>query len=309
MVFFGTSTPANLWLFKLHGRLVYGRLTQSSGFVGPDSVSVRLGSGLVLTLLPRGVDGLEIGAARFIHRAWPSNVWDASILKRPFSGIISDLRSTQNDQYENQLGSIFFRWAFPEDRIEIFGEMYREDYPGHFHGHGASLIEHPDDYTSIALGLQRAFAVSPERVRVVRLEIVNGEINHQERDARGFDQPLPPYIHSGEHQGHTLNGMLLGSPEAYGGSGWHFGVDEFTPRGRRSLTFERSLRFDWLPTLPTDVPGARPDVIYAVRAEMTRFAGRRDVTFTLVPALDLNRDLVTRRNVFNLAAGVTLRGW
>jgi hypothetical protein len=312
-VFLGTSTPVNLWLFKLHGRLEYGRLTESAEFPSADSTRLRFASGLVLTLVPRGVDGLELGAARFIQRYWPSDVWDWSILNRPFSGIVWNNASPLNQAAENQLGSIFFRWAFPKNRVEIFGEMYREDYPGKFHGHGASLIERPDDYTSIALGLQRAWRIRSDHIRVLHLEIVNGEINHQERDGRllntGFTTPLPPYIHGAEVQGHTLNGMLLGSPEAYGGSGWHFGVDDFTPQGRRSFTLERTLRLDWLPTLPAEHPQVRPDVLYALRAELTRFMGKRDITVSLVPALDLNRNLVDRHDVFNLSASVTLRGW
>jgi hypothetical protein len=312
-VFVGTSNPVNLWLFKLHGRMEYGRLSQSAEFPSADSSRIRLASGFVLTLVPRGVDGLELGASRFLHRFWPSHLWDWSVLGRPFSGIIARRGSTLNAGEENQMASVFFRWAFPKNRVEIFGEMYREDYPGQFHAHGASLIEHPDDYTSIALGLQRAWRIAPEHLRVVRLEIVNGEINHQERDGRGiadgFTTPIAPYTHTRETQGHTLNGMLLGSPEAYGGSGWHFGVDDFTPQGRRSFTLERTLRLDWLPTLPAEHPQVRPDVLYALRAELTRFMGKRDITVSLVPALDLNRNLVDRHDVFNLSASVTLRGW
>lgn len=309
MGFLGTSTPLNLWLFKFHSRLVYGQLTDSPEFAHVDSTRRRLGSGLVVALTPRGMDGLELGATRFIHRYWPSDIWDAAVLKRPFSGLISATGSNVNDTAENQMGSVFFRWVFPKNRLELFGEMYREDYPGAFHGYGSSLIEKPDDYTSFALGLQRALSVSATHIRVLRLEIVNGEINHQERDARGFAIPLPPYMHSTEIQGHTLGGRLLGSPEAYGGSGWHFGVDDFAPTGRRSLTFERTVRLDWLPTLAPDHPQVRPDVIYAFRAEMTRFVGRRDFTVALVPAIDLNRNLNDRHDAFNLAASVTMRGW
>jgi hypothetical protein len=118
--------------------------------------------------------------------------------------------------------------------------------------------------------------------------------------------PLPIYIHTSVLQGHTANGRILGSAEAYGGAAWRVGIDEFNPEGRRSLSIERSLRFDWLSTNPT---AKHPDILYGVRLELTRFAGRGEYGVVLVPAINLNRNLVARRDVANLAIAVSARGW
>src|SRR5581483_7717213 len=67
----GTSTPVNIGIGRVHGRVVWGRLEQSaySPDQGPDSL--RFMSGLVAEFMPRGVPGLELGAARFFNSPWP----------------------------------------------------------------------------------------------------------------------------------------------------------------------------------------------------------------------------------------------
>lgn len=305
--FFGTSTPADLWLFRLHGRFVYSKLDQSAFSPVDTGDTKRLGSGVVATIEPRGAPGLEIGGTRFIHDPWPENGFTLSDLRRPLSSGLNLVGGVTNDQAENQVASVFARWALPAAKTEFYGEMYREDYPGHFHT-ALSLVEKPDDLAAFTLGFQSVFVATGQRFRVVRGEIVNSQVSHQERETRGFTMPIPPYIHTVETQGHTVDGLILGSPEAYGGAAWRLGLDEYTPEGRRSISLERSLRFDWLPT-EVDSTLVHPDVIYAVRAEMLRFHGNSDWTVTLIPAIDLNRNLVAGRDVFNLTVAITLRGW
>lgn len=306
--FVGTSTPADLWLFRLHTRLVYSDLGQSS-FSPLDTGQIkRLGTGVVFTLEPRGMPGLEIGGARFIHDPWSDDVLTLSTLRRPLSSGLNLSGVANNLQTENQVASVFARWALPAAKAEFYGEMYREDYPGHFHS-ALSLVEKPDDLAAFTLGFQRVFVASDRLFRVVRGEIVNSQVSHQERGARGFAEPIPPYIHTIETQGHTVDGLILGSPEAYGGAAWRIGLDEYSPAGRRSISLERSLRFDWLPTQTTDTSLVHPDVIYAIRADVLRFSGAADWGITVIPAIDLNRNLVAGRDVFNVTIALTFRGW
>ncbi len=307
MVYVGTGEPLNLWLFRIHARIVYGKLGESSFAAPVDTTTQRLGSGLVATILPRGLPGLELGGTRFIHQPW-TGIPDTHTLLRPLSNGFNIDGLAVNEVEENQVASVFARWALPAAKAEVYGEFYREDFPGAFH-RTLSLVEKPDDLAAFTIGFQRVFEANGQRIRVLRAELVNGETSHQERGARGFTQPLPPYIHTVVTQGHTLDGLILGSPEAYGGAGWRFGLDEFTPRGRRSITLERSLRFDWLPTVPVTGALVHPDVIYDIRAEVLRFGRGRDYGLTLIPAMDLNRNLVAQHDVYNILAEVTVRGW
>lgn len=304
-LYLGTASPVDLWLFRLHARVIYSDLAQSEFTRAVDDESRRLGSGTVGAITVRGLPSLELGGARFVHRLWPEGGLTADDFKRPFSGGLNILGSAPNAGLENQVASLFARWTV--SRAEFYGELYREDFPGHFHN-SLSLIEKPDDLASFTVGFQRVFVVSADRITVLRGELVNGQTSHQERRVRGFDTPIPPYVHTTLTQGHTVNGLILGSPEAYGGAAWRLGVDRYEAKGRRTITLERSLRFDWLPTEPNVRP-VHPDVIYALRGEMLRFSQARDYTITLIPSIDLNRNLVAHHDVFNLTAAVTVRGW
>jgi hypothetical protein len=306
--FVGTSTPVNLWLFRLHARLVYSELGQSSFSPHDTGDTKRLGTGVVALIEPRGVPGLELGGTRFIHDPWSERGSFSAILRRPFSGGLNVAGVQNNLETENQVASIFARWAIAPAKAEFYGEMYREDYPGHFH-EALSLVEKPDDLAAFTLGFQRVLVGSDRVVRVLRGEIVNSQVSHQERQTRSFVDPIPPYIHGVETQGHTVGGLILGSPEAYGGAAWRIGVDNYMPEGRVSISLERSLRFDWLPTRGADSSLVHPDVLYAVRADLLRFRGPVDWQVTVIPAIDLNRNLVAGRDVFNVTAAVTLRGW
>jgi hypothetical protein len=303
--FAGTSEPVNLWIARLHARVVYGELGQSAFSDPVGGERKRLGSGVILDVIPRGIPGLELGLTRFNHDAWPQDGLQLSDFERPFAGGLNLGGSSANVALENQIASLFARWAVPAAKAEFYGEFYREDYPGHFHS-AISLIEAPDDFASFMVGFQHVLAASPSRLRVLRAELVNGEASHQERLQRDFSEPLPPYTHTRVRQGNTLNGLILGSPDAYGGSGWRIGLDDYTTGGRRSVTLERSERLDWLPTTGNS---AHPDVLYAARLEWLRFGTRSDYGFTLVPAVDLNRNLVRGHDVLNLAAAVTVTGW
>ena len=297
--YIGTSAPVNLWLFKLHARLIAGTLAQSDYSAGAGD---RFASAMMFSITPRGIAGLELGFIRFFETN------DRASLRhvlRPFSGLISGQSNRSvNIAGENQTASAFMRWVLPAAGVELYGEFYREDYPGNFRW----FLEKPDDLSSYTLGLQRVFASGAQRVRVFRAELVNGELSHQERGYRGAAIPIPPYTHGEVVQGHTQRGLLLGSPEAYGGAGWRITLDEFTERGRSTIAVERVLRFDWLPGQAANAPDIHPDVLYAVRLEVLRFRGGRDYTFALVPAIDLNRNLQRGQDRFNLHASVTVRG-
>src|SRR5262249_30186329 len=133
-VYAGTDEPVNLWLAQIHGRVVYGKLGESPFADTATQIRQRFASGLVGEIVPRGLTGLEIGGTRFIHRPW-TGFPHLSVLRRPFEGFVSNNLpgSTINDTLENQVGSVFARWALPAARAEFYGEFYKEDFVGGFH--------------------------------------------------------------------------------------------------------------------------------------------------------------------------------
>lgn len=305
--FVGTARPVDLWFARMQMRFIVGRLAQSSYSPVRAGTGTRFASATIFGFTPRGIDGLELGAARFFETTAPFSL---SRALRPFDpralvGAVGDPLNNVNVADENQMASAFLRWAFPGAGVEVYGEWYREDFPGDFR----KFVIKPDDLSSFTVGFQRVFVVAPNRRRLFRFEIVNGELSHQERAQRGFDAPLPPYTHTEVVQGHTYHGLLLGSPEAYGGAGWRVAVDDYTPRGRVTIGLEQALRGDWLPVPRDTTELVHPDVIYAVRGELLRFAGGRDYTLVVLPAINLNRNLVSRSDRLNLNVSVRVAGW
>ena len=301
--FAGTRAPIDVGIGTIQARYIAGSLTQSAFSPAPSDQAGRFASAAVVAVSPRGTGGLELGFVRFFET---TNAASVKGLLRPLT--VASLVGAQGDTSaaniprENQIASVFFRWPFAAAGVEVYGEWYREDFPGDVR----KLILKPDDLSEFEIGIQRVWIASATIRRVFRFEIVNAELSHQERGQRGDAYPYSPYLHSEVVQGHTQHGLILGSPEAFGGAAWRIGVDEYTPRGRRSISMERVLHFDQSPVVPA---GSRPDVLYGLRAEVLRFAGSRDYTVALEPAINLNRNLFPHSDVFNLHAVLSVHGW
>ncbi|MEO7996903.1 MAG: hypothetical protein ABI852_05635, partial [Gemmatimonadaceae bacterium] len=107
----------------------------------------------------------------------------------------------------------------------------------------------------------------------------------------------------------TNNGLFLGSAVAYGGAGWRLGFDRFNEHGRNSITLERSLRLDWLPSMADASPNTHPDVMWSAGGEAVRFYGAREFGLSATATYELNRNLVQNKDAFNLRTVFSVRGW
>jgi hypothetical protein len=213
-----------------------------------------------------------------------------------------------NLQSENGLASAFFRWTIPKSGLDLFGEFFREDFNLDFRG----LLEKPDDLGGYMLGMQYATVPSKDRIQVVRLEVANGQLSQQEKGQHGFspENDFALYQHSAVVQGHTQRGELLGAPDLYGGAGLRVAYENFTPEGRRSVTFQRSLQGQAIPVVTATGVATRPaDVLYSLRFEQLRFYGGRDYTVTVIPSYNLNRYTIANNDQFNLYIAAGVRGW
>lgn len=297
-LFLGTAHPVDLWIAQMHGRIVYGDLRQSpySSVSGPGSR--RFGAGYVAVVEPRGARGLELGVTRFFHRSWPEGGPGWKDFLWPLQSILkadpSDPRFANPD---NQLISVFGRWVLPRSGLEVYGEFARDDNARDLR----DLLLEPDHDVGYTLGLRKILRSSSARLVVVRAEVMNARITNIERGSRG-ESPL--YVHASQRQGHTQYGQILGAPDGYGGASSFLAVDFFHPKGRWSVSWNRSLR-------GTDGPygSVQPrgiDVVHSVAVEGLLFRGAFDLSGGLTAALDLNRDF--RRDVFNLNVFIGVTG-
>jgi hypothetical protein len=296
-LFIGTAHPVDLWIARIHGRIVYGDLRQSaySSISGPGSR--RFGAGYVAVVEPRGAPGLELGLTRFFHRSWPEGGLGWQDLLWPLQSILkadpNDARFTNPD---NQLMSVFARWALPRSGLELYAEFARDDNARDLR----DLLLEPDHDVGYNVGFRKILRNSPTRLLVVRAEVMNARITNIERGLRG-ESPL--YVHTRQAQGHTQYGQILGAPDGYGGASSFVAVDFFHPKGRWSVSWNRSLRGTDGPYGSVQPTGI--DVVHSVAVEGLLFRGSLDLSCGLTAALDINRNY--RRDVFNLNAfiGVT----
>lgn len=291
-VFLGTERPVNVLIGKLHGRAVWGRLDQSEySAMSPDS-AVRLMSGLAIGFLPRGLPGLEIGLARFIHSVWPEQGLDGSYLWRSFATYFQKNTTdplNQNEKYssDNQLTSVFARWVAPRSGFEIYGEFGREDANWDFR----DFVLEPDTHSAYMLGLRKVWRGKSGGFVAVRGEVLNTQVtNLAAVRAQG-----PFYRHTGARQGHTQLGQILGAASGFGGGGSIIAVDRYHPGGRYSVSWIRELQYHG--GLSRE-PGSARDVMHSLGAEALIFRGKVDTTIGVTGVYNQNRGL-GQSDVFN----------
>jgi hypothetical protein len=307
--FAGTRRPWPVGIGTIQGRIIAGRPSQSAWSPMAGDPRTRYSMAAMGSFTPRGVPGLEIGGTRFIHGLYRDG-FSVRELRRLVSGGTYTGSGFQNLSSENQMASLFARWAFPRAGLEVYGEYFRDDYSLD----GRRAVQYVDDLRTYMLGAQRVLASSPTRLRVLRVELVNGELPMSNRGERssyftGAGRPLPAYPHSGVNQGHTHAGLLLGAPEAYGGAAWRTGVDQFSPAGRVSFTLERALRLDWLPGVTLTRNAVPRDVVYGAGAELVRFVGGMEVGGAVTAMMELNRNLERGNDAPNLRVAAWFRGF
>jgi hypothetical protein len=321
--FLGSSEPLDIFIGKLHGKVMWGELFQSkfSPVQGPthyisrlESGTTRFTTGLVVTFLPRGVTGLEIGGSRFFHSIWPVSGIPRSYLTKVFQGILKkDLPFDTPDDprfpaglqtqgvADNQLISGFARWVLPHSGFEVSGEFAREDHAYDFR----DLIQEPDHSRFYAIGMRKVFRHSPTSLIAGRMEIINFQVPQLSR-YRGEGEI---YFHGLIRQGHTNRGQLLGANVGVGSAaGSTVAVDHFSTRGSWTASWVRDVNRENGNYLLLGVRNPRSmDVSHALGFEMTRFLDAIDLTGGLTFVRDFNRNFTSDVNNLNVTLSVSYK--
>ena len=299
--FLGTARPGNLWIGRLHGKLVWGTLGQSA-WASPTEYPRRFMSGAAATFVPRGAPGLEIGGARLFHASWtPGGPRPRSFLK-PLDGLLKgrlagDLIGDTSDP-ENQLASLFFRWAVPGSGVEVWGELARED---HSYDLRDVLLE-PEHYSAYLVGARKVWTSAEGRLTSLRAELVDGRVTHLVE----VRQQSPFYVHTEVRQGHTHRGQLLGSPVVYGGMGSTVALDRYDRAGRWNVQWARSVQDAvghqaWLAETPLGATA-----LQSIGIERLQFVRGFEVGSRVVAAYQVNRHF-SGSDAFNLNLGLQVR--
>ncbi len=306
----GTTSPWNLGLFTLHGRMLWGTLQQSPYMFPPPDPGLqkifrptRFVNSIALTLQPRGIEGLEVGVIRFTHAPMPDHGLPWRYLVRAIGNPLKSTKKSPDGvpidsaifDGDNQIASGFARWVFPGSGLELYLEYGREDYPWDLR----YILISPDEQAGRLFGIRKAFAHADGRITVVHAELLNYQQQNVDRSRGGS----AIYVHNaGSNQGHTAHGLMLGAPLSPGSSaGAELGVDRYEHDGRWSLAWRREIRGDAAVTLPGGY--ANPTALWvrhALVAERLWFRGLTDVRAGATYAYDFNR------NFTGDAAGLSL---
>src|SRR5947207_207657 len=148
-VFFGTASPLNLSVLRVSARLIWGRLSQSAYSPETGPLAVRYATGGVFILDSRHVPGLEIGASRFAHL-----YWSETRFRDLFYSLGWQSRAHfAGKEHDNQLASIFFRWAPPRTGFEVYAEYGRDDFWEDLR----DLANEPDHYGGYTVGFEKVW--------------------------------------------------------------------------------------------------------------------------------------------------------
>lgn len=229
-LFLGTSGPVDVGIGRLQAEVVWGWLRESRYFDRVGGNDRRQYSGLVLALSPDALPGFHLGAARsYLARVPAGGLSAEDFLLGPF-------RSLDLNLEENQLASLFARFAPHGSGFEAYVEWAREDWWSTFD----DFLQEPDHSQGYTLGLQQVVARG-ERA----LARVHGELTHlgTSTSFRSGRPQVTFYTHSSVRQGYTHRGQLLGAPIGPGSDGQALGLDLLTPSWEAGLLLERT-RYD-----------------------------------------------------------------
>ena len=300
--FLGTARPVDLWLARLHARVLYGQLSQSEYTDITGRNRLRLASGLVVTLQPRGLPNLELGAARFYHSAWRPGGPSWADVRKPFQAFTkSSVGSTPDDSGgpDNQLASVFFRWVLPRSGFELYSELGRDDHSYDLR----DLVLEPDHAASVMWGFRKAWRRPSGAITALRAEAIDFERPHEYTRRGGGDI----YVHGRWRQGHTQRGQLLGADVGVGSAaGMTVAVDHLTRGGRWTAWWARDLRQEAGQYAFDSTRTSRDmDVAHTLGLERLLFAGPADITVGLAGVYELNRAM--RADEFNASFTVGIR--
>lgn len=233
--FVGTHRPVDVGIASLEIELTWGVAEESDYFdFNPDN-DRRLLAGFIMVLEPNVAPGLYLGVTRTYMTTLPPEglSWGES-LRRPYRDIRENPFGA-DPLADDQMLSVFARWAFPEAGFEAYVEWGREDHWADF----GDLMREPDHSRAMMAGFQKVFPGDRRWVRVRGEGVVLGGANTF-RAARGAQRW---YTHSRVRQGHTQRGQLLGSLVGPGSDAQFLGADVFHPNGRIGVFIER-VRYD-----------------------------------------------------------------
>jgi hypothetical protein len=226
-VFLGSAHPYNIWIGKLEGKWIVGRLQGSRvSTTQPDVFADRRWlNGLGLIFAPRFAPSLYVGAIRVFYSYLPQDGLHFRDLLDIFEPVDKHaLRPSQLfSDAADQMLTLIGRWVLPSSGIEVYGEWARNDHSWDTR----DFLLDPTHASSYLIGLQKVFVTNTGFYRV-GLESIDlpAPPGDERRDVPTF------YIHPQIVEGYTERGRLIGASIGPVGAGQYARFDAYRDWGR-----------------------------------------------------------------------------
>lgn len=196
----------------------------------------RFMTGINISYSPGIAPNLHLGFSRVVHTILENGLLtgeDLGIILDPFllKNFLDTRGPLDNLKPRNHLNSIYARWVWPESRIELFGEFYRED----FAYDSRDLLMEPLHNSGYAFGIQKLFDAPLANFYKAHVEFTNMTPSYlQEVRPQNYY-----YTHPTIRQGHTHRGQVLGAAIGPGSNSQFFSLDGYWNYGRAGLFVRR----------------------------------------------------------------------
>jgi hypothetical protein len=237
--FLGTRSPLNIPYIGNFEFKWMGAFPEDSDYFeyGEDEdPKDRFMNGVNISYSPLFAPNLHFGFSRVIHTYLDHNGLtgeDLGMIFDPFllTNFIDARGPLTNIKPRNHLNSLYARWIWPESRIELFGEFYRED----FAYDSRDLLMEPRHNSGYAFGLQKLVDAPLADFYKVHLEFTNMTPSYL-REVRLQNYY---YTHPQIRQGHTNRGQVLGAAIGPGSNSQYLGIDGYFQDGRAGVFIRR----------------------------------------------------------------------
>jgi hypothetical protein len=233
-LFIRTAHPIATRLGDVEMRWLVGGLTESAYFDTISTNNSRSLAAIAATLQTRWDPNLSFGLARSVYGTETGGgqfLWRWFDVFRRTHVDVPDTTGTQRDQ----LFSLFSRWVFPADGVEIYGEWARTQLRPSLR----DFLVAPNHTQGYTLGLQ--WTGGNLREGSLRIQ---SEITQLEESATFRDEPVGSwYTSTRVIQGYTNRGEILGASIGPGASSQWLAIDYLKP-GWRLGAFAGRIRWN-----------------------------------------------------------------
>jgi hypothetical protein len=231
-LFVRTARPIATRLGEVEVRWLVGGLTESAYFDTVATNNVRSIASIATTLQARWNPNLSFGFARSVYSTatgWSRVPW------RWFDVFARTSRTSSAGVRKDHFYSLFARWVFPSDGVELYTEWARLRFQSSLR----DFLVAPNHTQGYTLGFQwRGISWNEGSVRL------QGEITQLEQSATFRDLPGPSWYTSTKViQGYTNRGEMLGAAIGPGASSQFLAVDYLRPTWRLG-TFAGRIRWN-----------------------------------------------------------------